>query len=91
MTTDPNNIELLATTAGLILLLRQIIEQADRDDRAHVDAALDAIHEHLAVCGGSMMELAERLGIAAEVEVTIMQRRQRLANLQASGGLSGRA
>ncbi|MDS9467934.1 hypothetical protein RGQ15_10190 [Paracoccus sp. MBLB3053] len=66
-------------------------EQADRDDRAHVDAALDAIHDHLAVSGGTMMVLAERMGITAEVEATIVQRRQRLANLQASGGLRGRA
>lgn len=91
MTIEPNNADLIATTAGLILLLRQIIEQADRDDRGHVDAALDAIHGHLAVCGGSMMVLADRLDLRDEVEATISTRMQRLENLQACGGLEGRA
>lgn len=91
MTNEPNNAELIAVTSGLIILLRQIIEQVDRDDPAHVVAALDAIHEHLAVCGGSMLELAERLGLRDEVEATIRKRMDRLANLQACGGLSGRA
>lgn len=68
MTDEPTTIELIATSAGLMLLLRRIIEQADRNDGAYVSAALDAIHEHLAVCGGSMMVLADHMGIAAEVD-----------------------
>lgn len=91
MTNEPNNAELIAATSGLILLMRQIIEKIDRDDPGHVDAALDAVHGHLAVCGGSMMVLADRLGLRSEVEATISQRMQRLANLQACGGLAGTA
>lgn len=91
MTNEPTDAQLLASFAGIALAARQLIDRTDRTSFTEVTQTLDAIHEHLAVAGGSMLYLAKRMGCEAEVERLIQQGQDRVAALRASRGLGGRA
>jgi len=91
MTTNPTNAELLATASSIMLAMRQMIATADRSNAEQVNTTLDAIHEYLAVVGGSIAILSDRLGCTDDVERIMKQGQERLRAMQASKGLGGRA
>lgn len=60
---EPTDVELLAAAAAIARTGRKVIEATDRTSSKDVGETLDALHEHLAVAGGSLLILAERLGL----------------------------
>lgn len=89
--TDPSIPEILAAAAGIALTSRSIIERTDLTSYRDVCETLDAVHEHLAVAGGSLLLLAERLDCKAEVERLIKEGQDRLNTYRAFAGQRGRA
>lgn len=88
---EPTTAHILASVAGIALTARKMIEGLDAGDPQRVRETLDALHEHLAVSGGSAVFLADRLGCAGEVQRLIDEGQARLAAFRASQGLGGRA
>ena len=91
MKTEPTNAELIATAASLILAMRRMIVDTNRKDPMDVETTLDSVQEFLAVSGGSLITLADRLGWGDEVTNLVHQGQDRLNAAQACQGLSGRA
>ncbi|MFC3060470.1 hypothetical protein [Paenirhodobacter populi] len=89
--TDPTTPELLAAAASVALTGRSIIERTDRTSFRDVCKTLDALHEHLAVAGGSLLVLADRLDCRADVALLISEGQARLAAFRACAGMEGRA
>ncbi|MDH2327832.1 hypothetical protein QCN27_13255 [Cereibacter sp. SYSU M97828] len=83
--------ELFAGAASLTRYMRQIIEKTDRNSVNDMRAALDAIHEHLAVVGGSVALLADAMGCSEEMQRLMKESADRMLVLAANGGLEGRA
>ncbi len=88
---EPTTPQILAAVAGIALNSRDVIERTDRTSYRDVGETLDALHEHLAVAGGSLLFLAERLGRKAEVERLIKEGQDRVAAYRAFAGQGGRA
>lgn len=91
MIDDPSNAELIAAATSIALASRQLIDRTDRTSFRAVCETLDALQEHLAVAGGSLLILADRLGHRAEVERLIDEGQARVAAFKACQGLGGRA
>lgn len=91
MTNEPTNAELLATAATIMHAMRQMIATADRNNAEQVNTTMDAVHEYLAVVGGSVAILSDRLGCTDDVERIMRQGQERLRAMQANRGLGGRA
>lgn len=89
--TEPTTPQILAAAAGIALNGRAVIERTDRTSYREVCEALDALHEHLAVAGGSLLILAERLGCKAEVERLIRDGQDRVTAYCAFAGQGGHA
>lgn len=88
---DPTNAEALAAIAGIAMTARDLIERLDRLDFRATGETLDALHEHLAVAGGSALHLANRLGCESEVGRLVSEGQQRLKSFRACAGMGGRA
>ena len=88
---EPTNAELLAAAVAIALEGRNQIERTDRTSYRATCQTLDALHEHLAVAGGSLLVLADRLGCKEEVEQRLREGRDRLDAFRACQGLGGRA
>lgn len=86
---EPTNAHLLAASAAIALESRRLIERTDRTSFQDVGDTLDALHEHLAVAGGSLLFLARRLGCEAEVERMVKEGQQRVDAFRACRGLGG--
>lgn len=91
MTVEPSNAELIAAATSIALAARQLIERTDRTGFRAVCETLDALQEHLAVAGGSLLILADRLGHKAEVERLINEGQARVAAFRACQGLESSA
>lgn len=91
MNDTPNNPQLIAAAAAIILTGRQVIERTDRTSYRDVNDTLDALHDHLAVAGGSLLYLADRLGCRAEVDQMLADGQARVDALRAFKGMEGRA
>lgn len=91
MNDDPSNAELLAPAISLALAGRNLIERTDRTSLKDTCEMLDVLHESLAIAGGSLLILAERLGINDDAMKLVERAHQRLANARASSGLGGGA
>ncbi len=63
---EPTDADLLATAAAIARTGPRLIEATNRTSFQDVGETLDALYEHLAVAGGSLLVLAERLGWEAE-------------------------
>lgn len=90
-TREPSAAELLAAAVGLALAGRTLIEATNGRNRAQLVTTLDALRENLAVMGGSLLVLADRLGCEAELRRLVDEGQARLAAFQACQGLEGRA
>lgn len=88
---NPTNAEMLAAIASIALTARQLIDRLDRFDFRATGKVLDALHEHLAVAGGSALHLAEKLGCEGDVQRLLKEGQDRLKMARASAGLGGRA
>ena len=88
---ESTDAELLATTAAITWTGRRVIEATDRTSFKDVGETLDALHEHLAVAGGSLLVLAERLGWEAEVKRLLAEGQARLDAFRACANMEGRA
>lgn len=88
---EPTNTELLAAAAAVALTGRRLIDNTDRTSFRDVGETLDALHEHLAVAGGSLLFLARRLGCESEVERMLKEGQDRITAFRASTGIRGRA
>lgn len=92
MTTEnPTQPEVLAAVIGLALHMRNVIELTDRTNPEQVATTLDAIHEHIAVIGGSVAMLADELGHRQEVDDRVTRNLGRVNALAACSGIEGRA
>lgn len=92
MTTEnPTQPEVLAAVIGLAIHMRKTIDTTDRANPDQVATTLDAIHEHLAVIGGSVAMLAEELGHRQEVEDRVAGNLDKAKAFAACTGLEGRA
>ncbi|MBJ2153871.1 hypothetical protein [Paracoccus sp. IB05] len=92
MTTEnPTQPEVLAAVIGLVMHMRRTIEMTDRADLDQVATTLGAIHEHLAVIGGSVAMLAEELGHRQEVENRVRGNLEKAKAFASCTGLEGRA
>lgn len=91
MNQEATNVELLAAIAAIAVTGRRLIEGTASTDAAAAAKAFAALHEFLAVSGGSVMVLAQRLNCEAEVERLVMEGQNRITAFQASQGLEGRA
>ncbi|WP_041527134.1 hypothetical protein [Paracoccus aminophilus] len=91
MTDDPTDAQILAAAISIAVASRNLIQRTDRTSYRDVCEVLDALHEHLAVAGGSLHLLAERLGHRAEVERLVNEGQDRMAAFRACQGLGGRA
>lgn len=87
----PSIPELIATAAGIVLTGRQVIVAADRTKPDDVAETLDALHEHLAVAGGSLLFLAEALDCKTEVDRLLKEGQARINAFLLSAGQEGRA
>lgn len=90
-TKEPTNVELLAAAATIARTGRKVIEATDRTSFKDVGETLDALHEHLAVAGGSLLILAERLGWEAEVKRLLAEGQARIDAFRACAKMEGRA
>lgn len=88
---EPTNAELLAAATAIAQEGRRLIDATNRCLPAEMLATLDALHEHLAFAGGSLLVLAGRLGIEAEVFLNLREGRARVEAFRSSAGLEGRA
>ena len=88
---EPTDVELLAAAAALARTGRKVIEATDRTSFKDVGETLDALHEHLAVAGGSLLILAERLGWEAEVKRLLAEGQARIDAFRACANMEGRA
>lgn len=88
---NPTNAEMLAAVASIALTARQMIDRLDRLDFRATSETLDALHEHLAVAGGSALFLAERLGCESDVKQMLQDGQRRVQAFRACAGLEGRA
>ena len=88
---EPTDVELLATAAAIARTGRKVIEATDRTSFKDVGETLDALHEHLAVAGGSLLILAERLGWEAEVKRLLAEGQARIDAFRACANMEGRA
>lgn len=91
MSKEPTDAELIATMSGLLLVIRQLIDTTDAGSPKQVSSALNAIHEYVGICGGSILELADRHGIGDEVNGLVREGQHRLRAAQACRGIGGRA
>lgn len=90
-TREPTDVELLAAAAAITRTGRRVIEATDRTSFQDVGETLDALHEHLAVAGGSLLILAERLGWETEVKRLLAEGQARLDTFRACANMKGRA
>lgn len=88
---NPTQPEVLAAVIGLAMHMRRVIDMTDRANPDQVAATLDAIHEHLAVIGGSVAMLAKELGHKQEVEDRVTANPDKANAFAACTGLEGRA
>lgn len=88
---EPTTAELLAAAASIAIAGRKLIGATDRTSFRDVGETLDALHDHLAVAGGSLLVLAERLGCEAEVTRLVAEGQARVAAFRAFRGTEGRA
>lgn len=88
---EPTDVELLATAAAIARTGRRIIEATDRTSFKEVGETLDALHEHLAVAGGSLPILAERLGWEVEVTRLLAEGQARVDAFRACANMEGSA
>lgn len=88
---DPVNVELLAGAASIVLFARKLIAANDPTNADKVEQLHDVLFEALAVAGGSLLELSDRLGCEAEVKARIIEGQERVMAYQACQGLGGRA
>lgn len=88
---EPTDVELLAAAAAIARTGRRVIEETDRTSLQDVGETLDALHEHLAVAGGSLLILAERLGCEAEVKRLLAEGQARIDAFRACANMEGRA
>lgn len=88
---EPSDAQILAAAVSIALASRKLIDRTPRTNYREVCETLDAVHEHLAVAGGSLLVLAERLGMASDVQAMVDEGRARVAALRACQGLGGRA
>lgn len=88
---EPTNAELIAAAAAITLTGRRVIESTDRTSFLDVGETLDALHEHLAVAGGSLLILADRLRFRPEVDRLLREGQDRVTALRACAGIEGKA
>ena len=88
---NPTHPEVLAAVIGLAIHMRNVIDLTDRANPEQVGTTLDAIHEHLAVIGGSMAVLADELGHKKEVDDLVTRNLGKAKAFAACTGLEGRA
>lgn len=91
MNKTPTLAELIATATSISMVGRDAINQTDRTNLELTNETLDALHEQLAIAGGSLLVLAEHLGCTAQVNQLLSEARARLLAYKASSGLEGRA
>lgn len=90
MNGEPTNAELIAAASDLILKMRRIIKATDINDQSDIISTLDVLSEFLAISGGSLLTLADRLGCRDEVHTLVHEGQERMNAAQACHGLSGR-
>lgn len=88
---EPTDAELLAAAVSIALASRDLIQRTDRTSYPDVGGTLDALHEGMAVAGGSLLHLAERLGVQGEVDRLVKRGQDRIATVRAFRGQEGRA
>ena len=88
---EPTDAELLAAAVSIALASRDLIKRTDRTSFRDVGETLDALHEGMAVAGGSLLHLAERLGVQGDVERLVKHGQDRIATVRAFRGQEGRA
>lgn len=88
---EPTDVELLATAAAIARTGRKLIEATDRTNLKDIGETLDALHEHLAVAGGSLLVLADRLGWEPEVKRLLAEGQARIDAFRACAKMEGRA
>lgn len=90
-TTEPTQPQILAAVIGLVIRMRQVIDMTDSDDVDRVSTTLTALHEHLAVIGGSIITLADDLGVKEEVDRIVGANLAKAQAFAACRGIEGRA
>lgn len=90
-TENPTQPEVLAAVIGLAIHMRRVIDTTDRTNPDQVATTLDAIHEHLAVIGGSVAMLAEELVHKQEVGARVTGNLDKAKAFAACNGIEGRA
>lgn len=88
---EPTNAELLAAAVVILLAARDLTQRTDRTSFRDTCETLDALHEGAAVAGGSLLHLAERLGLAGDVNRLVKHGQDRVATARAFRGQGGRA
>lgn len=88
---EPTNAELIAAAVSIAIAARQLIEGTDRTSYRVTGETLHGLHEGMAVAGGSLMRLADNLGLTGEVDRLVKRGQDRLAAFNACSGLEGRA
>ncbi|MDO5706055.1 MAG: hypothetical protein Q4G49_13455 [Paracoccus sp. (in: a-proteobacteria)] len=88
---EPTNAELLAAAVSIALAARDFIERTDRASHQDTCETLNALHEGMAVAGGSLLHLADRLGLHPEVDRMVKRGQSRAATARAFAGQGGRA
>jgi hypothetical protein len=89
--TEPTNAELIAIAAGITLGIRQVVEDMAQNNRPEERQALETMSETVAISGGAMMVLAQRLGCESEVQALIDEAQSRAQSMRACSGLEGSA
>lgn len=87
----PSIPEMIAAAAAIALTGRQVIAATDRSNRTDMAETLDALHEHLAVAGGSLLFLAATLDCEAEVNRLLKEGQARVDAFRSFAGQDGRA
>ncbi len=79
---EPANAEVIASAVSLIRRMRGALVP---------DQHADVLREHMAVVGGALLLMADRMECRNEVDQIVMRDAERFAVLRAGLGLSGRA
>jgi len=82
---------MLAAAAGLTIIMRQAIETLHEGNFAMGREAMNAMHEQLAVVGGSILTVADVLGYGDSVNALVGEGQARIQAAYACRGIEGRA
>lgn len=88
---EPTNPELLAAALVIALTARDLVERTDRTSYRDISETLDALREGMAIAGGSLLHLAERLDLARDVNQLVKAGADRAKVARSFSGQGGRA